>query len=49
MIVFQCGSLCYREYLGKLELEKRQQENIIAELETDLHNVKSERNEFMNK
>lgn len=38
-----------REYLGKLELEKRQQENIIAELETDLHNVKSERNEFMNK
>lgn len=35
-----------REYLNKLEIEKRQQENIIAELETDLHNAKSERNEL---
>lgn len=36
-----------REYLNKLELEKRQQENIIAELDTDLHNVKSDRNELL--
>ena len=41
------GFSFFREYLNKLELEKRQQENIIAELDTDLHNVKSDRNELL--
>ena len=39
----------FREYLNKLEVEKRQQENIIAELETDLHGAKSDRNELMSR